>query len=192
MALNPMEQLQVSVRCGDIDSGDCQEECCRPPLFALKARQRPAESAAAKRPPSRKGIPEHLLPENIPPHITRLIKVTSKDQRPESRPLAARKDNEAEVRQETDATASAVAEARAIIEGIAQLYVAPTGKNKPRVGSWTFNKDMALLGAWFAFLRGETEQLQQVHVFSPRRVSAPTCGMRPACRMHSPAAPPSA
>ena len=43
MALNPMEQLQVSVRCGDIDSGDCQEDCCRPPLFALKARQRPAQ-----------------------------------------------------------------------------------------------------------------------------------------------------
>ena len=61
-----------------------------------------------------------------------------------------------------EVTAARVEDARTTINAIAAEYATVTGRAKPRVGSWTFRKDMAVLGSWFAYLRSETDQLQQV------------------------------
>ena len=64
-------------------------------------------------------------------------------------------------------TAERVEDARTIVNAIAAEYATVTGGAKPRVGSWTFRKDMAVLGLWFAYLCGETDQPQQVWQHHP-------------------------
>ena len=73
--------------------------------------------------------------------------------------------------------------ARAVINAVAAIYFtidndAPP-KTKPRKGSWTFRKDMMVLGAWYAFLRGETDVLRPVRNHHLHKRFAYSCSALP-------------
>ena len=131
----------------------CDESCCRVP-FALvplnRSATRDEPPGVAGRKPVRRALLPHLAPENMPPEIARWLNKAQPD-RIREQPV----DDAAPAAQPMSiVTAERVEDARTIVNAIAAEYATVTGGAKPHVGSWTFRKDMAVLGSWFAYRAG--------------------------------------
>ena len=106
------------------------------------------QCAAAAKPAHRTAKLHHLSRENLPPEIARLHEEMSNTvitQPGVRQPL-----------QEQPDVDNTIADARAVIDAVRCLHFTDDGVSKQRAGSWTFKKDMALLGGYYSCLRGET------------------------------------
>ena len=153
--------------CGKSTESARSEDNCRPPL-AENTACRTNKSPSPARYAAKTTLPLHLSRENLPPEIALLHDKMSAHNPSDDRQEAGNGTADAALDGTTDTAhddtadaARAVADAGAVFDAVSQLHVQKAGMSKPRVDGWTFNKDMALLGAWYTFLRGGSK-LQQV------------------------------
>ena len=133
-------------------TGGCGERCGTEFITSNSGDAFSPDASTPRTPLRDKPLPPHLRHDNLPPEIARWHRNMHQSAQTESCGACPSEEP-------SDLTGEALSDWRDLIAAVKPLHFDENGNPKPRVGPWTWAKDMALIIQYFGELRGDAAQV---------------------------------